>query len=104
MQRKAGGVERRGRAGGKGWIAFSYKFMRAALQAAAGKSGKPGLYPQEFASFQRSFEERLGGRGQAENTGRGDRKAMRWVSRGGPAARSTYLLRNAVIYALSLAA
>lgn len=39
-------------------IAFSYKFMRAALRAAAGKSGKPGLYPQEFASFQRSFEER----------------------------------------------
>lgn len=43
----------------EGWIAFSYKFMRAALQATAGKSGKPGLYPQEFASFQRSFEERL---------------------------------------------
>lgn len=74
--------------------------MRAALQAAAGKSGKPGLYPQEFASFQRSFEERLQGEGKRRTRG-GSRKAMRWVSRGGPAARSTYLLRHAVIYALN---
>lgn len=66
-----GGVRRRGTGGGKkgrrsatGWIAFSYKFMRAALQTAAGKSGKPGLYSQEFASFQRSFEERLEGQGR----------------------------------------
>lgn len=95
MQRKAGGERRE-----RGRIAFSYKFMRAALQAAAGKSGKPGLYPQEFASFQRSFEERLAGEGPRRTRG-GSRKAMRWVSRGGPAAHSTYLLRCIVIYALS---
>lgn len=58
----------------RGWIAFSYKFMRAALQAAAGKSGKPGLYSQEFASFQRSFEERLRERRGGEHA-RGERKS-----------------------------
>lgn len=61
--------------------------MRAALQAAAGKSGKPGLYPQEFASFQRSFEERLR-RGRREHV-KGVVKRC-GVSRGGSAARSTY--------------
>ncbi|KAL0126049.1 hypothetical protein PUN28_004861 [Cardiocondyla obscurior] len=48
--------------------------MRAALQAAAGKSGKPGLYPQEFASFQRSFEERT--KSGERRARRGSRKMM----------------------------
>lgn len=72
--------------------------MRAALQAAAGKSGKPGLYPQEFASFQRSFEERLEER---EREHVGVVKQCR-VSRGGLAARGTYLLRKALIYVCEL--
>lgn len=84
MQRKTSG-ERRG-----GGIAFSYKFMRAALRAAAGKSGKPGLYPQEFASFQRSFEERPE-RGRRRGTRGGSRKAMRWAPRGGPVARTALI-------------
>jgi len=83
----------------EGRIAFSYKFMRAALQAAAGKSGKPGLYPQEFASFQRSFEESLEGR-EREHVG-GVVKRCR-VSRGGLAARGTYLFRKALIYVCEL--
>lgn len=66
MQRRNGRAGDKGEEGGGRWIAFSYKFMRAALsrRLQRGKSGKPGLYPQEFASFQRSFEERGYERGE----------------------------------------
>lgn len=74
--------------------------MRAALEAAAGKSGKPGLYPQEFASFQRSFEERTES-GERRARG-GSRKTMPsvqgWIF---GMQHLIHLLKNAVVYALS---